>query len=240
MLRMRRIALFARPPLPGRAKTRLSPALPPSLAAAISAALIEDTARAVAGTPADERSLWWAEPPGEAGVAGLKPHLQQGADLGERLAHAFASLLRSRDDRALIVGSDTPALESAHLEHALSRLDSHDVVLGPARDGGYWCIGLRRPAPELFRDIPWSTSGVLEATLERAREARLTVEPADTLDDLDTPADVARVTGELARGRQAYGPALHAAWRRMGLAPGWHAPTQRPLHAPESGAPVRR
>ncbi len=218
---MRRIALFARPPVPGRAKTRLSPALPAVLAAAVAAALVEDAAGAVAAARTDQRSVWWAEPPGEAGVASLSAHLQEGTDLGERLAHAFSTLLPSRADHALVVGSDTPALQSSHLDQALELLQTHDLVLGPARDGGYWCIALRQPAPALFHDIPWSTGGVLEATLERARKVGLTVALAPTLDDLDTPADLARVIGELARGPRACGPFMRAQLQRLGLAPGW-------------------
>jgi glycosyltransferase A (GT-A) superfamily protein (DUF2064 family) len=132
---MRRIALFARPPIPGRTKTRLSPALPSALAAAVSAALVEDSARAVAAARADERSVWWAEPPGEASVAGLQAHLQAGHDLGERLTHTFGVLLRSDADRALVVGSDTPALEPAHLDHAFSLLDTHTRRAGPHATG---------------------------------------------------------------------------------------------------------
>ena len=237
---MRRLALFARPPVPGRAKTRLSPALPSALAAAVSAALVEDSASAVAAARAHERSVWWAEPPGEVSVAGLHAHLQVGHDLGERLVHTFGVLLRSSADRALVVGSDTPGLEPAHLDHAFSLLDAHDVVLGPARDGGYWCIGLRKLSAALFRDIPWSTSGVLEATLARAREAGLAVAPADTLDDLDTPADLARVIGELARARQPIGPALRAALGRIGLAPATPAADPALELALETGSPARR
>jgi rSAM/selenodomain-associated transferase 1 len=240
MSRMRRIALFARPPIPGRTKTRLSPALPSALAAAVSAALVEDSARAVATARADERSVWWAEPPGEASVAGLQAHLQAGHDLGERLTHTFGVLLRSDADRALVVGSDTPALEPAHLDHAFSLLDAHDVVLGPARDGGYWCIGLRKMTLELFRDIPWSTSGVLETTLARTRTAGLAVAPADTLDDLDTPADLARVVGELARARQSIGPALRSALSRMGLAPVKSASSVPAAPELEAGTPAAR
>ena len=221
---MRRIALFARPPLAGSTKTRLSPALPPALAATLAAALLEDSARSVARAEAEERAVWWAEAPGVCMAEGLSSELQRGGDLGERLAHAFHSLLRSPEDRALVVGSDTPGLASAHLENALAQLETHDMVVGPAADGGYWCIGLKRVVPSLFRDIAWSTDRVMPSTLERAREAGLSVALAERLADLDTPADLARLLGERARGGNACGPALLGALRGMGLVPGWLAP----------------
>ena len=221
---MRRLALFARPPLPGRAKTRLSPALPAAHAAALAAAMLRDATAALGACRADERSVWWAERPAAGSPAlapGLDSHEQSGADLGERLAGAFTTLLDGPGTQALVAGSDTPALTAGHLERALALLAAHDVVLGPAMDGGYWCVGLSRPVPGLFEQVPWSTAEVLRVTLERARGRGLAVGLADPLDDVDTPADLARLVGALAAERSACGPALRAELGRLGLVPKW-------------------
>lgn len=199
---MRRLALFARVPAPGRVKTRLVPALPERLAADLYSGWLADAMAAVAAAPAEERIVFWADAPGR-GDAPLESRVQRGAGLGERLSAAFDELLDGSGARALIVGSDTPALTATHLAAALDALESHDIVLGPARDGGYWCVGLRKRVPELFRDVPWSTDQVLERTLEHARDARVDAGLVDTLDDLDTPADLARLVGALAAGRPA-------------------------------------
>ncbi|MCH8947215.1 MAG: DUF2064 domain-containing protein [Acidobacteria bacterium] len=77
------------------------------------------------------------------------------------------------------MGTDVPALGAALVVQALERLESADVVLGPAEDGGYYLMALSRPHPEIFRDVPWSTADVLGATLERARHAGLRPEDVD-------------------------------------------------------------
>jgi len=215
---MRRLAVFARSPVPGRVKSRLTPALPARLAAALYSGLLADTFLAAAGAAADERWVCWADEPGPA-PGGFRSRTQRGDDLGERLRNAFEALLAADADRALIVGSDTPALTPAHLEEAFAALATHDVVLGPSDDGGYWCIGLGRAAPELFRDIPWSTRDVLTRTLVRAHGAGLRVATVRTLADLDTPHDLALLLGAIAAGVPACGPSTRAELHAMGMLP---------------------
>jgi hypothetical protein len=202
------IAVFARPPVTGRVKTRLSPALPAGLACGLYRAMLADALAAAAATPAGRRAIYWAEPPsGSEGVAdpvvpaGFEVRAQRGADLGERLSAAFAELLGGSEDRAVILGGDCPELSSGDLAAAFAALERHDVALGPSADGGYWAIGLRRAAPALFRGIAWSTSQVLEQTQARAHAAGLRVARLETRHDLDTPADLIGLVARLAVAR---------------------------------------
>jgi rSAM/selenodomain-associated transferase 1 len=221
---MDRVALFAKWPAPGRVKTRLSPALPPALAHDLYRAMLEDALGTAAGARAGERFVYWADAPQPRGGVSVPGSIaerdQEGADLGERIEHAFGELLRASGDRAVIVGADCPALDASTITASFEALATHDAVLGPARDGGYYLVGLARPAPALFRGIEWGSGRVLEQTLERARAAGLTVARLETLDDLDTPADLARwlarsvVEGAESRSRAA------EALRAMGLLPG--------------------
>lgn len=218
---MRRLAIFARAPVTGQVKSRLSPALPPPLAARLYGALLADAFAAATAARVDERWVYWADSAGEVPARFLAAR-QRGADLGDRLHEAFATLAREATDRVLVIGSDTPPLTPAHLDQAFAELETHDVVIGPTVDGGYWGIGLRAPAPSLFEDIPWSTREVLTRTLVRAHGAGLRVATVATLEDLDTPNDLALLVGALvaphglARG---CGPRARAALTEMGLAP---------------------
>ena len=108
---------------------------------------------------------------------------------------AFEALFAQGYQQVLIIGTDAPTLPLDHVKQALTRLEQHDLVLGPALDGGYYLIGLKRPIQALFHDIPWSTDQVLKRTQEQAAKAGLTVallEPwrdVDTLDDLQALID---------------------------------------------------
>ena len=119
---------------------------------------------------------------------------QRGDDLGQRMFHALQSALAAPGvDRAVLLGTDIPALDKDYLHAALSALDDVDAVLGPAEDGGYVLIGMKRSEQRLFDDIAWSTPGVLEAT--RLRLAALGWRHAElpVLWDVDVPADLARL-----------------------------------------------
>jgi uncharacterized protein len=193
---VRHIAVFARWPMPGQVKSRLSPALPPPLACELHRGMLEDTLAVVAGAACDARVLYWAGAPEDRRGFIAPPEFdardQAGADLGVRLARAFAELLAAEGDRAVVIGSDCPALEPTHLARAFEALERNDAAIGPTRDGGYYLIGLARPAPALFEGIAWGAAEVHAQTMERARAAGLTVAELAVLDDLDTPADLVR------------------------------------------------
>jgi rSAM/selenodomain-associated transferase 1 len=219
---MRRAAVFARPPIEGEVKTRLSPALPPALARDLYAAMLQDTLAAVQAARADERVVFWAGDPARAGFAlppGWIERRQEGGSLGARLAGAFETLLAPPCKAAVIVGADCPDLEAADLDRAFAALDAADLAIGPAADGGYGLIGLRRPAPGLFEGIDWSTPAVLEQTRARAAAAGLETVLLPALDDIDTPADLARWIGGQVAVETGRAPHTRAALERMGLMP---------------------
>jgi len=218
---MRRLAVFAKPAVLGAVKTRLSPALPPALARDLYAGMLADVLDAARTARADERFVYWASAPPAPGAvpAGTLERRQAAGDLGERLADAFGELLAPPCTAAVIVGADGPDLSSADLDAAFDALAAADAVVAPAADGGYGLIGLSRPAAGLFRGIAWSTPAVLEQTLGRAEAAGLRVATLRALDDIDTPADLARWIGRRAAEGGAGAAHTHAALARMGLLP---------------------
>src|SRR5262249_26894266 len=158
------VAIFARAPLHGKVKTRLTPALTQEGAFGLHFNMLTDTIQTAWASAAEEVALYWSEDSVFRTLFKGTVRLQSGADLGERLANAFPELLGD-GDRAVVIGSDCPDLTPALVREALAALADVDLVLGPARDGGYYLIGLRRPSPDLFVGIPWSTDQVLAQTL---------------------------------------------------------------------------
>ncbi len=214
-----RIAVFARPPAPGRVKTRLAPGLTATLAAALYGACLEDALAAASGSGADERWIYWAEPSADpVSAPGFGARMQRGADLGARLATAFEELLAPPADRALILGADCPELDAARLKRAFEALAGADLVLGPTRDGGYYLIGLTHLEVRLFEDVAWSTARVLEQTRDRAASAGLRVSMLEPLEDLDTAADLVRFI-ERACGSMESAPHARRALEAMALLP---------------------
>ena len=189
---MRRLIIFVKAPRPGKVKTRLAAGLGEAAACAaycrmvavLRERLASLTAVSLCFSPADaaEEVRPWLHPGWE-----LVP--QSAGDLGERLHQAFAGALGRGDQRVVVIGSDSPTITQSDIELALEALDSHDLVLGPALDGGYWLIGLRQLQPRLFHNMTWSTPTVLRETLERAGTAGLSVKLLRELDDIDTAAD---------------------------------------------------
>jgi len=111
-------------------------------------------------------------------------------DLGRRMHFAFAESFEQGMKQVVLVGTDMPGIRPAHLESAFAALKHKDVVIGPARDGGYYLIGLSRPAPDLFDGIPWGTGDVLQRTLDAAATSNRRVSLLDPLDDVDRPEDI--------------------------------------------------
>lgn len=186
---MPRIALFTRWPEPGRAKTRLIPAIGADAAAALHKRLTERTVATVraAGLPLEVRSTGAAPAAFRDWLGADVSIVDQGdGDLGERLARAAAAT------PVLLLGADVPDVTPAHLAEAAALLADHALAIGPAEDGGYWLLGLAMPMPQLFRGIAWGTATVFAETLARAP-----VPPAllPMLADLDRPEDLTRWPG---------------------------------------------
>lgn len=182
-----RLALFARYPEPGLAKTRLIPALGADGAARVHRRLTERTLDILAqsslpvelhftGAPASAFREWLGD--------GITLIEQPEGDLTARLLAALEPA------PVIFFGADTPGLEPAHVSAAVSALEDNDVVIGPAADGGYYLIGVRSPFAYLFETMPWSTDAVTPETLRRATAAGLSHALLETLHDCDRPEDV--------------------------------------------------
>jgi rSAM/selenodomain-associated transferase 1 len=197
------LIVFLKPPRPGLVKTRLAAELGPDAAAELYRLLADETLRRTSPGPGDYERLLFFTPENarselERWHAGVWI-AQRGSSLGERLEAAFDDAFRRRARRVAIVGSDIPGLSREHVSDALHALDDHDVVIGPAHDGGYYLVALAAPAPPLFRGIPWSTRSVLTATVERAATLGLGVRLLEALPDVDTLEDVRACWPELTR-----------------------------------------
>ena len=188
---------LAKAPAPGRSKTRLCPPCTPAQAAALAEAALCDTLAAVAACPARRRLLALDGEPGAWLPPGFELLEQSGEGLGERLAHALAMA----GGPALVVGMDTPHLGPGLLDDAARALnrDEVDAVLGPALDGGYWTIGLKRPDAEVFRGVPMSKRSTYWAQRRRLNELGLRWTELAPLRDVDTFAD-ARIVAHLDPG----------------------------------------
>jgi uncharacterized protein len=184
-----RLVLFARYPTAGAAKTRLIPALGPQGAATVHRLLTERTLTVLRAS-----GHWFELHYTGADAAAFQDWLGNGFALVQQAEGDLTDRLMAALNPAPVIflGADTPDLSVHHVAQAVTALDTHPVVLGPADDGGYYLIGMKQPMPELLTNMPWSTDQVLPETLRRV--AALGIEPAllETLHDCDRPEDVAR------------------------------------------------
>jgi rSAM/selenodomain-associated transferase 1 len=197
------VAVLAKEPVAGLAKTRLAATVGAAAAARAAAAMLADTLDVVAGVDA-ARWLCFTPAAARRRMRRLAPGFsllpQVAGDLGDRLAACLAGLLERGAGRVAIVGADTPHVPVAAYTAALDLLDHVDVVLGPATDGGYYLVAAKAPRPELFVGVPMGTGEVLAVTLRRAAAGRLRVALLPPLRDLDRLEDLraALDAGELA------------------------------------------
>lgn len=188
------LIIFVKYPQPGKVKTRLGATIGMELAAEFYRVFVEQTfqlakrcsfdAIFVAFEPAERETEILAMIP-----AGLKCFPQKGAHLGQRLEHAFTSAFSNGAAHVIAIGSDSPTLPAQHVAEARAKLRTHDLVLGPAEDGGYYLIGLNQVQSPLFQDIPWSSDSVLESTVAAANRLELScflLEKWYDVDDLTT------------------------------------------------------
>jgi uncharacterized protein len=198
----RALGIFVKAPSPGRVKTRLAAAIGAAAAATLYRRLGRRVVEATVGS--GYRTTVWFTPAGRgpdvrrwlAGTGRVAFRPQRGAGLGARLIHAFAREFAAGAGRVVIVGSDCPAVHRRIIRAAFTALGTHDVVLGPALDGGYYLIGLAAPRPALFRAVAWSTAAVARETRARAGALGLSCRLLRPLRDVDTVRD-ARAWGLL-------------------------------------------
>ncbi|MFB4310216.1 TIGR04282 family arsenosugar biosynthesis glycosyltransferase [Actinomadura sp. GTD37] len=195
------LIVIAKEPVPGRVKTRLTPHYTPAEAAALAEASLRDTLAAAAAAPAGRRTLALAGTPGPWLPDGFAVVAQRGGGLDERLAAAFADAWAGRP--LVLIGMDTPQVTPALLGRAARELRRRDAVLGPAADGGFWLLGLRRPDARLLRGVPMSRPDTGAAQLARLRGAGLDTGLLPELTDVDTPADALAVAALASGGRFA-------------------------------------
>jgi rSAM/selenodomain-associated transferase 1 len=189
------LLVFVKHPHPGAAKTRLIPALGPENAAALYRVLAEEEIASTRPRGGEYRRLFFFAPEEASGevetwLPGERILPQLGPDLGARMVAAFAAAFAGGAQRAAIVGTDVPWVTRERVLEAFGALETHDVVLGPAQDGGYYLVALSRHCPALFEGIPWSTPSVLAATAERAGALALSVHHLEPLRDIDTIEDL--------------------------------------------------
>ena len=183
-----RIIIFVKAPRPGFVKTRLADAIGSKNACDAYCQLVNTLLGSLAELPHVELRFT----PDDAGLE-ISGWLRDGwiavpqgkGDLGQRMHRAIGQAKCP----AIVIGSDCPSINLTDISDAHEALEKHDVVLGPAVDGGYWLIGLRVPCPALFDGIRWSTDNVLKETLARSEKARLSVYLLHELADVDTEED---------------------------------------------------
>jgi uncharacterized protein len=191
------LIVFTRYPIPGKTKTRLIPALGAAGAADLHRQMTEHTLAQVrqvradgvaieihyAGATVDRELADWLG-------ADLVYRSQGAGDLGDRMALSIKQAVRAGHDRVIIIGTDCPGLTTEILQLAFQQLRDRDLVLGPAIDGGYYLIGLRRFIPELFVGISWGTSAVRQQTIKIATKLGLSMGDLPLLADIDRPEDL--------------------------------------------------
>lgn len=209
------LVIFTKAPIPGEVKTRLCPPLTPDEAASLHGSFVLDAAersnQTVKGAHgALDRYLACAPSRDHVffkvleGRYGFRLLNQVGKDLGARMAQVFESLFAEGYQRVLLVGTDVPTLPGGYYTQAFRQLETHDLVLGPAQDGGYHLIGLTRPVPELFLGMPWSTDQVLALTTSKAKALGLKTVLLPVCRDVDTIEDLKALIDE--SGLRAQGP----------------------------------
>lgn len=184
------LLIFTRNPALGKVKTRLAQDVGEENALTIYKLLLQHTHDVVVKTyckkrvgysvKVQENDIW------ESSL--FEKFQQKGEDLGQRMQHAFSEGLSDGYKKVVIIGSDLYDLQPQHLEQAFDALTSNDAVIGPAKDGGYYLLGMRLLIPEVFKDKPWGTDTVLEKTLEDLKPHSLVV--LEELNDIDFAEDL--------------------------------------------------
>ncbi len=185
------LLIFVKNEQPGKVKTRLAATVGNEKAMAVYLQLVRHTSHMIQSLLCDQIVFYSDEIPKEAAWADIhQTWIQQGFDLGERMANAFRFSFANEYEKAVIIGTDCPELTTDIITDAFTALDKTDIVIGPAADGGYYLLGMKKQHPFLFQNIRWSTGEVLNKTIGRCKENRLTYSMLPVLHDVDVESDL--------------------------------------------------
>jgi rSAM/selenodomain-associated transferase 1 len=190
------LAVFAKRPIPGRVKTRLTSRWTSEQAAEFYWAMVQDIWHRVSEIGRIEPMLFVDEYCDEFTdlAAGSRIELQTNGDLGARMHACLQQLTKDQLTSSLIIGTDSPSVPVEYLETAFSLLEaSNDAVLGPTEDGGYYLVGCRQAHPDMFKGVSWSTESTFAGTRDAFNACGLHTRLASVWWDVDTPDDVERL-----------------------------------------------
>ena len=184
------LLIFTKNPELGKYKTRLAKSIGDEAALSIYKHLLQHTASVSHQVNSDKQVFYSKEIIQEDDFDSnlFQKKLQQGKDLGIRMSNAFAEAFQEGYQKVIIIGSDLYDLHSETIEEAFQNLDTHEVVIGPAKDGGYYLLGMKSFIPEIFQQKKWSTATVLQDTLADLKSKKVTL--LATKNDIDTFEDI--------------------------------------------------
>ena len=190
-MKKRALLIFAKNPEHGKVKTRLAATVGAEKAFAVYMQLLEQTMYITKLLPLD-KYLFYSDYVEEAYIwdKAYNKQVQRGKDLGERMSNAFSFAFNLGYEEAVIIGTDCPELDAGAIITAFEQLDVHDVVIGPAADGGYYLLGMKQHHPQLFVDIGWSTPTVLEDSLNICKTRGMSYSALPVLHDVDEEKDL--------------------------------------------------
>jgi len=191
------VLVFQKNAILGKVKTRLASGMGEARALEIYRHLVQSTYSVLEDVLAPVWTYFSDFIPETVNPPIAKSFVQEGQDLGERMANAFARSFELGIDKVVLIGTDCPTLHSQHLNEAFEALTHSDLVLGPATDGGYYLIGMKCRADYLFAGIAWSTAEVLAQTLAVAKAHGLNSILLDELSDIDTQEDWEHFTSQI-------------------------------------------
>lgn len=185
------LIIFVKNLIPGHVKTRLATTLGNDAAMNIYQQLLKVVHDNIQGADVDkvvfysdfiENDIW------QNSI--FQKEVQKGKNLGERMNNAFESLFLAGYEKVVIIGTDCPALDESIIHTAFAKMSDSDVVIGPATDGGYYLLGMKKLHPFLFQNVEWSTSSVLTQTIDLCKINELTYFLLNELSDIDEEKDL--------------------------------------------------
>lgn len=186
------LLIFTKNAEAGKVKTRLAATIGNEAALSIYMQLIAHTIAVTEALPVDKFVFYsgYIEREGAWSNKNYFKQLQQGNDLGERMSQAFAFAFQKGHNQIVIIGTDCPELNAEIIINAFALLNKHDVVIGPAEDGGYYLLGMKQHYSELFENMHWSTNTVFDETARKCAALQLAYCLLPVLKDIDEEKDL--------------------------------------------------